>query len=116
MSLEAWLLFAATETVLSLSPGPAVLLVLSVSLARGLHSGLRVTAGIPGERSLLFAFGNEPWDDCAHLAGAVLCYQMARCRAIVAAWNVELFSVVTQKGSSSSVAYLIKLSPVSSSG
>jgi threonine/homoserine/homoserine lactone efflux protein len=46
MSIEAWLLFVATETVLCLSPGPAVLLVLSVSLTRGWHPGLQASAGI----------------------------------------------------------------------
>ena len=46
MSIEAWLLFAITETILCLSPGPAVLLVLSVSLTRGLPSGLRASGGI----------------------------------------------------------------------
>src|SRR5262245_703254 len=46
MSLEAWLLFVATETVLCLSPGPAVLLVLSVSLTRGWRPGLQASAGI----------------------------------------------------------------------
>jgi len=46
MSLEAWLLFVVTETVLCLSPGPAVLLVLSVSLTRGCSPGLQASAGI----------------------------------------------------------------------
>ena len=42
MSLQAWLLFVATEAVLWLSPGPAVLLVLSASRARGLARRSRV--------------------------------------------------------------------------
>jgi homoserine/homoserine lactone efflux protein len=46
MSLEAWLLFVATEVVLCVSPGPAVLLVLSVSLTRGWPPGLQASAGI----------------------------------------------------------------------
>jgi threonine/homoserine/homoserine lactone efflux protein len=46
MSIEAWLLFVATETVLCLSPGPAVLFVLSVSLTRGWPPGLHASAGI----------------------------------------------------------------------
>ena len=46
MSIETWLLFATTETILCLSPGPAVLLVLSVSLTRGWSPGLQASAGI----------------------------------------------------------------------
>jgi homoserine/homoserine lactone efflux protein len=46
MSIETWLLFATTETILCLSPGPAVLLVLSVSLTRGWAPGLQASAGI----------------------------------------------------------------------
>lgn len=46
MSIEGWLLFVATETILCLSPGPAVLLVLSVSLTKGCPAGLQVSAGV----------------------------------------------------------------------
>lgn len=46
MSIETWLLFATTEAILCLSPGPAVLLVLSVSLTRGWPPGLQASAGI----------------------------------------------------------------------
>jgi homoserine/homoserine lactone efflux protein len=46
MSIETWLLFVATEAVLCVSPGPAVLLVLSVSLTRGWPPGLQASAGI----------------------------------------------------------------------
>jgi threonine/homoserine/homoserine lactone efflux protein len=54
MSIEAWLLFAITETILCLSPGPAVLLVLSVSLTRGWTSGLQASAGILVANTLYF--------------------------------------------------------------
>ena len=54
MSIEAWLLFVATETVLCLSPGPAVLLVLSVSLTRGWPPGLQASAGILAANLLYF--------------------------------------------------------------
>lgn len=43
---DALLLFAITELVLSLSPGPAVLLVMSQSLRGGYHSGIAVALGI----------------------------------------------------------------------
>jgi threonine/homoserine/homoserine lactone efflux protein len=54
MSIEAWLLFATTETILCLSPGPAVLLVLSVSLTRGASFGLQASAGILVANTLYF--------------------------------------------------------------
>jgi len=56
MSIEAWLLFATTETILCLSPGPAVLLVLSVSLTRGWSSGLQASAGILVANTFYFLF------------------------------------------------------------
>jgi len=43
---HAWLLFTITETVLCLSPGPAVLLVLSVGLTRGWQPGMQASASI----------------------------------------------------------------------
>ena len=46
MSFEVWLLFTLTETVLCLSPGPAVLLVLSVGITRGWQPGMQASAGI----------------------------------------------------------------------
>jgi homoserine/homoserine lactone efflux protein len=55
MTLEAWLLFCATEAVLCLSPGPAVLLVISLSLVRGGRAGLHATFGILAVNALWFA-------------------------------------------------------------
>ena len=46
MSLETWLLFCATETVLCFTPGPAVLLVVSLTLSRGGAAGLGASLGI----------------------------------------------------------------------
>ena len=43
---EALLLFAITELVLSLSPGPAVLLVMSQSMRGGCRSGIAASLGI----------------------------------------------------------------------
>src|SRR5215470_12362758 len=46
MSFEAWVLFAVTEAVLSLTPGPAVMPAISASLTRGWPFGLRASVGI----------------------------------------------------------------------
>lgn len=55
MTLDAWLLFSMTEAALCLSPGPAVLLVVSYSLRRGVGEGLRASAGILAANALYFA-------------------------------------------------------------
>jgi threonine/homoserine/homoserine lactone efflux protein len=46
MSLEAWLAFCATETVLCIIPGPAVLFVVSVALASGARGGMAASLGV----------------------------------------------------------------------
>lgn len=46
MSFETWVLFCATETVLCITPGPAVLLVVSLALTRGAWAGLAASLGI----------------------------------------------------------------------
>ncbi len=55
MSFEAWLMFCTTEAVLCFTPGPAVLLVVSLSLAQGGASGLRSCIGILAANTLYFA-------------------------------------------------------------
>ena len=55
MSFETWLLFCATEAVLCFTPGPAVLLVVSLSLSRGPRSGLGGSLGILVANALYFA-------------------------------------------------------------
>ncbi len=49
MSFEAWLLFAVTETLLCLSPGPAVMMIIATGLKRGagmsIFSNLGILAG-----------------------------------------------------------------------
>src|SRR5438045_5455559 len=46
MTVETWLLFCVTETVLCFTPGPAVLLVVSLALTRGARAGLGGSIGI----------------------------------------------------------------------
>ena len=54
MSLEAWVAFCVTEAVLCFTPGPAVLLVVSVALGRGLRPSLGGGAprGLRGESAV----------------------------------------------------------------
>jgi homoserine/homoserine lactone efflux protein len=54
MSLETWLLFVVTEAVICFTPGPAVLLVLSLSLTRGADAGLRGAFGILAGNAMYF--------------------------------------------------------------
>ena len=46
MTLQTWLAFCATETVLCFIPGPAVLFVVSAALARGSGAGIAAALGI----------------------------------------------------------------------
>jgi homoserine/homoserine lactone efflux protein len=55
VSLQTWLWFCATETVLSFLPGPAVLLVISTSLTRGSAAGLAGALGILTANAVYFA-------------------------------------------------------------
>lgn len=55
MTLETWLLFCMTETVLCLLPGPAVLYVVSVALGRGVRPGIGATLGILAGNTWYFA-------------------------------------------------------------
>lgn len=52
---DALLMFAVTEFFLSLSPGPAVLLVISVSLNRGLSASIGAILGILSVNIVYFA-------------------------------------------------------------
>jgi homoserine/homoserine lactone efflux protein len=55
MTLEAWLLFCLTETVLCLNPGPSALVVISQSVTRGHGAGVRATSGVIAANAIYFA-------------------------------------------------------------
>ena len=55
MTLETWLFFCATETVLCFIPGPAVLCVVSAALTRGARQGFHASLGILAANTAYFA-------------------------------------------------------------
>jgi threonine/homoserine/homoserine lactone efflux protein len=55
VSIESWIAFCITEAILCFTPGPAVLLVASVALGRGMRSGLGAIYGIIAANTLYFA-------------------------------------------------------------
>ena len=65
MSPSHLLLFAATELLLSMTPGPAVLLVISLGMRRGYASSRRGAVGIVAGNAVYFAL-------CAAGLGALL--------------------------------------------
>jgi len=52
---DTYWLYVATEAALSLSPGPAVMLVIAYGLARGAHRSLWASLGILSANALYFA-------------------------------------------------------------
>lgn len=55
MTVHAWLLFCATETLLCLSPGPSSLLVTSVALTQGRPSAVKAATGVLAANACYFA-------------------------------------------------------------
>ena len=55
MTLHAWGLFCATETLLCLRPGPACLLVISLALRRGEGAALFAALGVLAANAVYFA-------------------------------------------------------------
>ena len=55
MKFQLWLLFVMTEAVLSISPGPAVLYVLSQAIRRGPGKSVWASAGILSSNAMYFA-------------------------------------------------------------
>lgn len=86
MSLETWLLFCVTETILCFTPGPAVMLVVTFALTRHARAGVDASFGILAANAAYFVLS-------ATSLGAVL----------VASW--ELFSLIKWLGA----AYLVWL-------
>lgn len=52
---DRWVLFTLAEIALSLSPGPAVLLVVSLGVARGLRASAAAALGVLSANALYFA-------------------------------------------------------------
>jgi homoserine/homoserine lactone efflux protein len=55
MGIETWLLFVVAEAVLCLSPGPAVLTVVSQGVSGGARSGVWASLGVLAANALYFA-------------------------------------------------------------
>ena len=54
MALETWILFCITEALLCATPGPGVLLIVSLAMTNGTNSGLAATLGVLAANVLYF--------------------------------------------------------------
>lgn len=55
MSFETWLFFCVTEAVLCLSPGPSVLMVVSLALTRGSRPARQASLGVIAANAFYFS-------------------------------------------------------------
>lgn len=85
MSLETWIAFCVMETVLCFTPGPAVLLVVSVALGRGLRPSLGAALGILTANTLYFAL-SATGIAAALVASSELFFVLKWCGAAYLIW------------------------------
>jgi len=85
MSFESWMVFCVTEAVLCVTPGPAVLLVVSLALRRGARPGLGAAAGIVAANAAYFAL-SAAGIAALLLASSELLLVLKWCGAAYLAW------------------------------
>jgi len=71
MTLETWAFFCITELFLCLSPGPSVLLVISLGLTRGQTAGVLATMGVLAANGIYFALSATGLAAAHHVSSEV---------------------------------------------
>ena len=89
MSFETWLLFCVTEAVLCVTPGPAVMLVVSMALTRGPSAGVGASLGILAANTIYFGMSISD----AHLAATVNTAAVAKHHGVKAFINMSQTTV-----------------------